>query len=405
MINFFKKNGPLKLFSVLLAVLMWIYVVQIENPLFEISIQGVPVHLVNEAQLEAKGLVIVEQNENIMNLRVKGKRQSVIGLKATDVTASVDVGNIQQTGSFSFSPQLSFPEDGISVLERSPRSITITVDKIEDRVFGITPEITGSPKEGYYAERPTLGTKEILVKGPVSVLNQIAKISAVIDVDGAKKDMKKQVKLKIIKDDGTELTSDKVELSTSVITLESKVYPTKKVKLKYDVTGSLELEDYQLDEITISNSAIVIAGTEENLERLDSIHLGSFDLSEVTLQHHKKLFSIPLGDELISVDGIKNVAVEAVLVSGKKKTVEIKSFTLINEPENVKTVIQTEKLVLKLEGHKAALEKVNADSFTVTLDLTGVKKGTHQIEPKIQCNVDGVTVSGEYFVDVLLQQK
>ncbi len=403
MINFFKKNGALKLFSVLLAILMWIYVVQIENPQFEISIQGVPVRLVNETQLEAKGLVIVEQNETIMNLRVKGKRQSVIGLKAADVTALVDVGNIQQAGSFSFSPQISFPDDGISVLERSPRSITITVDKIEERVFGITPESKGTPKEGYYAERPTLEMKEILVKGPVSMLNQIAKISAVIDVDGAKKDMKKQVKLKIIKDDGTELTSDKIELSTSVVTLESKLYPTKKVKLKYDVTGSLEMEDYTLDEITISNSAIVVAGTEENLEKLESIHLGSFDLSEITVQNHKKVFSILLADELISVDGIKNVAVEAVLVSGKKKTVEVKKFTLVNEPENVKTEIQTEKLVLELEGDKAALEKVDENSFTVALDLTGLKKGSHQIQPIIQCNVDGVTVVGEYSVDVLLQ--
>ncbi len=403
MINFFKKNGALKLFSVLLAILMWIYVVQIENPQFEISIHGVPVRLTNETQLEAKGLVIVEQNENIINLRVKGKRQAVIGLKAADVTALVDVGNIQQPGSYSFSPQLSFPDDGISVLERNPRSITFTVDKIEDRVFGITPEIKGTPKEGYYAERPTMEMKEILVKGPVSLLNQIAKISAVIDVGGAKKDVKKQVKLKIIKDDGRELSSDTVELSTSVITLESKVYPTKKVKLKYDVTGSLEMEEYLLGEITISNSAIVVAGTEENLEKLDSIYLGSFDLSQVTVQNHKKVFSIPLSDELISVDGIKNVAVEAVLVSGKKKTVEIKNFTPVNEPENTQTVIQTEKLVLALEGDKAALEKADETSFTVTLDLVGLKKGNHQIRPEIQCKIDGVTVLGEYLVDVVLQ--
>ncbi len=320
MIKFFKKNGALKLFSVLLAVLMWIYVVQIENPQFEVTVPGVSIRLVNEAQLEAKGLVIVEQNETTMNLRLKGERQSVIGLKAEDIGATVDVGNIQQVGSFSFSPQLSFPDDGISVLERTPRSVTVTVDKMEERSFGITPEITGTPKEGYYAVRPTSKTKEITVKGPAGVLDQIGKISAVIDVNDVKKDVKKQVKLKIVKKDGTELTSDKVELSTSVVALESKVYPTKKVTLKYDVTGSLEIDDYALGEITISNSDVVVAGTEEDLEKLDSIHLGSFDLSELTIQNHKKVFPIPLGDEFISVDGIKNVAVEATLTSDNKKT-------------------------------------------------------------------------------------
>ena len=48
--NFLKKNGVLKLFSVLIAVLMWIYVVQIENPPFEVTVQNVPVRLVNELQ-------------------------------------------------------------------------------------------------------------------------------------------------------------------------------------------------------------------------------------------------------------------------------------------------------------------------------------------------------------------
>lgn len=403
MINFFKHNAILKLFSILFAILMWVYVVQIENPQFEISVQGIPVRLLNESQLEARGLMIVDQTSETINVRAKGKRQSVIGLKAADVGAVIDVGNIQQTGNYSFAPQLSFPDDSISVAEKNPRSITVTVDSKEERSQEITPEVIGSPKEGYYAAAPELYQKEITLQGPASLLDQVAKISAVVDIDGAKKDVKKQVKLKLLKSDGSEMISDKIVVSTSVVTIVCKVYPTKKVKLEYEVTGSLNVEDYSLKGTTISNSSITVAGKEELLSQLEYINIGVFDLSEVTTQNYKKVFSIPLDESFISVDGIKNVAVEAVLTSDRKKLIEITEFQIENIDQTVQAQILTQSLQLEVEGDKEALDQVNKDSFTVTLDLAGCVEGPYQIKPNIQCSAEGVTVSGDYIVEVFLK--
>lgn len=313
MTEFFKRNGMLKLFSVLLAVLLWLYVVQIENPQFEVSMHKVPVQLQNEKLLEKNNLIVVEQSSDVINFRLKGKRQSVIGLKTSDVSATIDVGNIQQTGTYSFSPQFSFPDDSISVLEKDPRFITLTIDKKEERTFGITPDTTGSVKEGYYAERPVTDQKEVTVTGPVSLLDRITRISAVVDVDGAANHVKKKVKLKILDENGTELKSDKLQLNVSAVTMECNVYPTKKVKLAYDLTGNLDVAGYELKEITISTSSVLVAGTKEKLEQLEQIYLGTFDLSKVTAHNSKQVFSVVLPEGMISVDGIKNVAVEAVL--------------------------------------------------------------------------------------------
>ena len=403
MINFLKHNAMLKLFSILLAVLMWIYVVQIENPQFEITIQGVPVQLLNEAQLEERGLMIVEQSSKSMNIRVKGKRQSVIGLKATDIGASIDVGNIQQAGNYSFSPQLTFPDDSISVTEKNPRSITVTVDSKEEKTMEITAEAVGSPRDGYYAAEPELYQKEVVIQGPAGILEDIAKVSAVIDVEDARNDVKKQVKLQLLKADGSEIDSDNIVISTSVVTVICKIYPTKKVTLEYDVTGSLNVEDYSLQETTISNSSIMVAGRQEVLDQLESIHIGTFDLSEVTTQNYKKVFPIPFGDSLISVDGIRNVAVEAVLISDRKKLVDVKRFQTENLAPEIQASIITKSLQIELEGEKEILDQVNENSFTVTLNLEGCVEGYYQLKPEIQCSVEGVTILGDYTVEVFIQ--
>ena len=316
--NFLKKNGVLKLFSVLIAVLMWIYVVQIENPPFEVTVQNVPVRLVNELQLEARGLVVVEQSNQSTNLRLKGKRQSVIGLKPEDVSAVIDVSYIQQTGNFSFAPQLTFPDDGISVLEREPRTVTFYVDKLEERTFEIIPEIVGNPKDGYYAFQPRAEHKEIVVKGPSTLLNKITKISAEIDVNDAKKDIKKKVKLAMWGDDGARIHSEKIELSVSAVTVECHILPTKKLTLEYNVVDKLEVDGFTLKETVISSPTILVAGKQELLDKMERIHLGNFDLSKVTPDQNKQVFQIPFGEELVSADGIKNVAVEAILTAEKK---------------------------------------------------------------------------------------
>lgn len=403
MINFLKNNTMLKLFSILLAVLMWIYVVQIENPQFEITVQGISVRLLNESQLASRGLMIVEQSSDTMSIRAKGKRQSVIGLKAADVSASIDVGNIQQAGNYSFAPQLTFPDDSISVAEKNPRSITISVDLKGEKNQDITAKVTGTPKEGYYAAEPELYQKEVVIQGPSGLLEQIAKVTAVIDVDGAKKDVKKQVKLQLLKSDGSEIISDKITVSTPVVTVVCKIYPTKKVNLEYEVTGSLNVEDYSLKETVISNPSITVAGSEDVLEHLEYIDLGSFDLGEVTPSNYKKVFPIPLGDSLISVDGIRNVAVEAVLVSDRKKLVEVTGFQLEHLDSKAQASVITQSLQIELEGDKEVLAQVSEDSLTVTLDLEGCVEGVYQIIPEIQCKVEGVTILGDYTVEVLLQ--
>ena len=403
MTDFLKRNTAMKLFSVLLAVLMWIYVVQIENPLFEVNIQNIPIQLQNSDQLKEKGLMISEQSTENISIRAKGKRQSVIGLKAADVVAGIDVSSIRQPGSYSFAPQLSFPDDSISVVEKNPRSVTITVDTLEQQTREITAEVIGSPKDGFYAATPELYQKDITLQGPTSQLNQISKIVAVIDVTDAKKDVKKQVKLQLLRADGTPVDSDKVVTSTSVVTVICKVYPTKKVKLEYDVTGTCDVADYSLQETRISNSSVTVAGREEALEALTSINIGTFDLSEVTTKNYKKVFSIPFESDIISVDGIKNVAVEAVLVSDRKKLMEISNFSLENVAEGMQASVITPSLQIELEGAKSDLSQVMPDSIQVLLDLSGCVDGNYQIHPKFQCSVEGVKVIGDYTVDVFLK--
>ena len=48
MMKFFKTNTAIKIFSLLAAILVWVYVVQVENPEFETSIRSIPIVFENE---------------------------------------------------------------------------------------------------------------------------------------------------------------------------------------------------------------------------------------------------------------------------------------------------------------------------------------------------------------------
>ena len=62
--DFFTKNIGLKLLSVLLALLLWLTVMNVEDPAVTVTISDVPVQIVNDEVITSRGYrYIIESGE------------------------------------------------------------------------------------------------------------------------------------------------------------------------------------------------------------------------------------------------------------------------------------------------------------------------------------------------------
>ena len=63
------SNIPLKLMSVIIGIVVWLLVVNIDDPIVSDTIQGVTVTIKNEAYVESAGLMcLVEEDQDVISV-------------------------------------------------------------------------------------------------------------------------------------------------------------------------------------------------------------------------------------------------------------------------------------------------------------------------------------------------
>ena len=124
-----KKDISTKIISLLFAIFMWFYIIQVQNPEIEKNIKGIPVQF-TKSQLEERGLTLTNDKEVQIDVKVRGQRKHISNIKKEDIAAVADVSNINSTGTHEVNINVILPYGGVELLEQSPQHITVTVDEI-----------------------------------------------------------------------------------------------------------------------------------------------------------------------------------------------------------------------------------------------------------------------------------
>ena len=88
------KNIGLKLLSVLLALLLWLIVMNVEDPAVTRTIYDIPVQIVNDDVITSRGYRYAVESGEKVDIRVKGRRSVVDGLSADDFVATADFNSV-----------------------------------------------------------------------------------------------------------------------------------------------------------------------------------------------------------------------------------------------------------------------------------------------------------------------
>ena len=96
--NFLSKDSVLKVISFIVAVLIWIYIIIVVDPLVDVTVRDIPVRYANRSMLADQELCVLESSDNIVELKIKGSRKKIANIDNKNVYATVDLGNITKTG-------------------------------------------------------------------------------------------------------------------------------------------------------------------------------------------------------------------------------------------------------------------------------------------------------------------
>ncbi|TAL15918.1 hypothetical protein EPN96_11005 [bacterium] len=175
----FTENRGLKIVSLLIAVLLWMFVIGEKQSDIELD---VPLSLVNLSS----DLVITSRVPGTISVRVTGPRTIVASISPKQYGLTMDLKGIQPgTSSFEILPsRFGFPR-GVEVTSISPAVVTIVADRTGYKSLAMKPRFKGVPAEGYEVAGVEVSPPEVTVAASERILKIHKELSTeVIDLTG-----------------------------------------------------------------------------------------------------------------------------------------------------------------------------------------------------------------------------
>ena len=264
-----KKNLSIKIISLLFAIGMWFYIIQVQNPEVEKTIKNVPVIFSQNQELQAKDLMLVNDREYTVDIRIRGQRKILSELDAGEITVSADVGRIDATGTHSVYTSVAVPYGNVEVVRQTPSTIHITVDEIVEVKKPVLVETVGLPKSGHTVGTTKTTPEEITLRGAKSIVGGVDHVLATVSVSGQGQDISSVEELELISSSGNVITSPYIKCSAETVDLHCEILKTKTVELLPVFSQEVSSLNYTLDENSLKS--IQIAGTVSAIEDLESI--------------------------------------------------------------------------------------------------------------------------------------
>ena len=264
-------NLFLKILSVLIAILIWLVVMNI-NDAEKTKSFPVPVELVNTEVITNNGKVFrVLEGSEFVTVKVRARKSIIDELDRTDFILTADMQKDlkydRMVGITVECKNKSINIDENVSLSRS--NVEVSIEDSATEQFQVHVRHTGEPNNGLVVGSMVPEQTIIKITGPVSLVEKIKIVEAMVDITGIPGMTVKTCELKLYDAaggiiDNTYLKyvgkNDGIDVTVSMLN-------TKTVPLKFNYTGN-PAENYAVKEISYKPETVEIAGSAEVLSRI-----------------------------------------------------------------------------------------------------------------------------------------
>ncbi len=376
--------------ALVLALVLWIYVVTVIAPEATATIYDVSIVLDGESSLKDRGLIITGQQETGINLEINASRTTLSKLNRGNVAAVADVSKISDPGEYSLSITISLPDTvssaDVDVVKKSASTIHITVAEAETKTVPIELQWTGDVTSGYQfdAENAVANPETVTLYGPKTEVDPVAKAVVLCDISGLEEttQMTKDYTFQTDSNEEVELSNlTAVDVETIDVTLPILRYREIPLTVELQDGGGVTAKDATA---VISPDKIAVTGAAEVIDALpDTFSVGTIDLAKVLDGEQVELpLTLPAG--VNSASGEKTVTV-TMYITGYTKEITTSNIQVINVPKGYTAQVTTKSVTVTLRGEQEYIEAITEEDVTVIADLSNyAQSGAFTVEAKAQ---------------------
>ena len=389
--NIFTKNVPLKIVALLFAVLLWGYVLAVENPEYTKRVRDVEISITGEDALNARGLMLVTRDIATTDVDVLCRISKHSELDASRVSCFVDLANRaisldenENSKTISLDVQTSIASDYGKVQSLSVSSVDLTVARLSTRNnIQVGVRYTGSLPEGYVVNVPS--SLSISLTGQKSELDQIARGEVVVDLETFPVNDPETLantydrvlpvqfynSANVRLDGITESNGEAVTANVRVIISAYKevgIVPTIKM---------LE-EGYEWSYV-LSRDTVTLYGDRATLDSINEIRTEAIT-AVPSMKESKTLVELILPEGVDVPADFKTTISVTITVSEKTSERELEIPITYQGAEGVtRKEGSVETVRVRVKGTVVSLQAFKPEWITATVDLSGLGAGTHEL--------------------------
>ena len=373
--KFFASDTAIKILSIIAAIVMWLYVMNEQNPQVTYVIRDVPVKLQNLD--ETKFALKDNSIEYKVNVRVSGRRSLVANLKPSDIHAQVNLRG-RMEGDNLIRVDVSTPPN-VELIDVSPREIMVTLEAIIEEQLPVSVDIIGVPAPGFAVDRPTSKPQAVVVKGPRSLVNAVKKVSASIDVTDTNSTIVSTLPVRVL--DAQNKEQKGVTFRPEVVEVTVPIVPVSNVQVLPNIRGNPP-EGYIIRDVRIDPPTVVVTGGHEILDGLQSLGTESINVEGATstVSTDVKLIllkGVSLFDEDIET---VRVTVEIERLATTTLNVDSEEIQILNLSTGLQAEVEKREILLTVSGPESIIDKVNKNMLRLNIDVADLAEGEYIID-------------------------
>ena len=407
--KFSDSKGFYIVFSILISIALWVYVVGVVNPTGTSTVHRIPIEVQGEDVLAGRGLMVSDLSRDTISLDLSGRRIALGSLNEENISVTLDVSSITEVGEWPIRCRVTLPSTlttgSVSVSDQNDLTITVTVVRQASKSIEVRGNFTGSAAEGYQVDTFVISPGTITITGQEDHVNQVAYAVVNVDQENLSETFTGELGFTLMDATGQPLENLNVTCSVDTVYVSLPVVKVQEVDLTVTILeGGGATEDDIVCEI--EPKSIIISGEEEDLASYKEINLGTVDLSKI-LNTETYTFDILLPSELTNESGITQATVTVRVEGLATKVLETSAIEIINPPDGFEVTRITQSLPVVVRGTEEELDLVFEHQLRVEADLSGQTLTAGQFRVPVRVYLDGGSgagVVGDYSISISLSQ-
>lgn len=392
------NNLGFKLLAVLFAFAMWLVVYNIDDPSSSKNFTATVTIQNAQSVSDMNKCYEVVDGTGTVSFRVTAKRSILEKLDYSDFTAIADMSlmNVSDDGAEGSVPIAISANNYTSSVKVSglTKYLKVSLEDLQEKQFVITADTKGKVADGFTLGDVSVSNPNVIkVSGPASVVGQISKVVATIDVSGMSVDISDNVVPVFYDEDDKTVDTTKLTLSSNTVTVSAKILSTKEVPIHFNTSGT-PADTYSVVEITSDPETVQIKGSSSVLNPISSLEIPE-EVLNVDGANKDITTSIDISEYL--PDGVSltknsqatvSVTIRIEPYTTQNYNIPVSNISVNGLDDNYNLAFGQTTVNAAVSGMSSDLSSLNANSIKGSIDVSSLGEGTHTVDVTLTLDAD-----------------